>query len=407
MRKDLDRLMKERGIAGMAVFANDCYSTAMHYVTGQKIHVGLYVRAADGRAHLVHDPMERDAAAKAGCEHSGYPQHGLNAMLEQEGHPARAYGHLMADLFATMQIEGPVALYGDVPVGFAHLLTKRLLELNPKLSVDASHPDLLSLARVTKEPDEAEAIRRAARGTVAAMTKLRDFLRSLSRDGEHFRDSGGAPVKLGDLRNLLLGEFLARGLAEDGQSIVSQGRDAGVPHNIGNDDEPLTASRPVIVDIFPGEAGGGYHSDMTRTFCMGKAPEPVRKAYADVKAVFDAATKALRPGDSCRSYQQLANEIFESRGHVTRLTNEATQIGYCHNLGHGVGLSVHETPLLGGTPSNVITLEPGMVVTIEPGLYYPDQGMGMRIEDLLYVRPDGSIENLTPFPYDLEIEPRG
>ncbi len=403
MRKDLDRLMKERGIAGLAVFANDCYSTAMHYVTGQRIHHGVYFRAADGRAHLIHDPMERDAAAQAGCEHSGFPQHGLNQMLEQEGHAARAYGRLMAETFATLQVEGKVALYGEVPVGYGHLLTQRMLQLSPALSVDVSHPDLLSLARVTKDADEVEAIRRAARGTVAAMTKLRDHLASLRRDGEHFRDGGGRPVKLGDLRRLLLEEFLARGLAEDGQSIVSQGRDAGVPHNIGNDDELLAASRPVIVDIFPGEAGGGYHSDMTRTFCLGPASEPLRKAYADTKAAFDAAMKALKPGDVCRSYQQLVNELFESRGHVTRLTNEATQVGYCHNLGHGVGLSVHETPLLGGTPSNVITLEPGMVVTIEPGLYYPDQGMGMRIEDLVYIRPDGSLENLTPFPYDLEI----
>jgi Xaa-Pro aminopeptidase len=47
-----------------------------------------------------------------------------------------------------------------------------------------------------------------------------------------------------------------------------------------------------------------------------------------------------------------------------------------------------------------------MVITVEPGLYYPDRGLGVRIEDLLYVRPDGTFENLTPFPYDLEIEPR-
>ncbi len=407
MRKDLDRLMQERGIAGLAVFANDCYSTAMHYVTGQKIHYGVYFRAADGRAHLIHDPMERDAAAKAGCEHSGFPQHGLNQMLDQEGHAARAYGRLVAETFAVLQVQGKVALYGDVPVGFGHALAQRMLELNPALSVDVSHPDLLSLARVTKDTDEVEAIRRAAEGTVAAMTKLRAHLESLRRDGEHFRDGGGRPVRLGDLRRLLLEEFLARGLAEDGQSIVSQGRDAGVPHNIGNDDERLAAGRPVIVDIFPGEAGGGYHSDMTRTFGMGPAPEPLRKAYGDTKAAFDAAMKALKPGGLCRSYQQLVNELFEARGHVTRLTNEATQVGYCHNLGHGVGLSVHETPLLGGTPANVLTLEPGMVVTIEPGLYYPDQGLGLRIEDLVYIRADGTPENLTPFPYELEIEPRG
>jgi Xaa-Pro aminopeptidase len=407
MRSDLDRLMQERGLAGLVVFANDCYSPAMHYVTGQKIHFGLYLRAADGRAHLIHDPMERDAAARAGCEHSGFPQHGLNGILDAEGHPARGYGRLAAEALATLQIQGRVALYGEVPLGFGHALVSRMLELGPGLAVDLGTPDLLSQARITKDADEVEAIRRAARGTVEAMGALRAFLQSLRRDGDRFRDGGGRPVRLGDLRRLVRAEFLARGLAEDGESILSQGRDAGVPHNIGDDDAPLTAGQPLIVDIFPGEAGGGYHSDMTRTFCMGSAPERLRKVYGDTREVFDLAMKALRVGETCRSFQQQTNESFEARGHVTRLTNEATQTGYCHNLGHGVGLSVHESPLLGGTPANRLTLEPGMVVTVEPGLYYPEQGIGVRIEDLVYVRPDGSLENLTPFPYDLEIEPRG
>jgi Xaa-Pro aminopeptidase len=407
LRNDLDRLMRERGLAGMVVFANDCYSPAMHYVTGQRIHFGLYLRAADGRAHLIHDPMERDAAAKAGCEHSGFPQHGLNAIQDAEGHPARGFGRLAAEALATLQIQGRIALYGEVPVGYGHAMVERMIQLNPGLSVDLSSPDLLSLARITKDPDEVEAIRRAARGTVEAMGKLRAFLQSLRRDGEQLRDGGGRVVKLGDLRRLVLAEFLARGLAEDGESILSQGRDAGVPHNIGNDDAPLTAGQPLIVDIFPGEAGGGYHSDMTRTFCMGPAPAPLRKVYDDTHAVFDLARQALKVGETCRSFQQITNEAYEARGHVTRLTNEATQIGYCHNLGHGVGLSVHESPLLGGTPANLLKLEPGMVVTVEPGLYYPDQGIGVRIEDLIYVRPDGTFENLTPFAYDLEIEPRG
>jgi Xaa-Pro aminopeptidase len=67
---------------------------------------------------------------------------------------------------------------------------------------------------------------------------------------------------------------------------------------------------------------------------------------------------------------------------------------------------VHEAPRLGGPPSNTQTLVPGMVITVEPGLYYPSKGMGVRIEDLVLVRDDGSFENLTPLPYDWVIEPR-
>ena len=68
MRQDLDRLMKEQGLAGLVVFAYDRYSPAMYYATGQKLHFGVYFRTADGGAHLIHDPMERDQAAQVGCD---------------------------------------------------------------------------------------------------------------------------------------------------------------------------------------------------------------------------------------------------------------------------------------------------------------------------------------------------
>src|SRR5439155_16948993 len=124
-------------------------------------------------------------------------------------------------------------------------------EANPDLSVDAGFPDILSIARMTKDEDEIEAIRVAARGAVAAIGRLREYLGSLRRDGAHFRDNGSGPVTLGTLRRLIRAEFLAHGLAEDGDSIVSQGRDAGVPHNRGNDADLLLAGAPLLVDIFP------------------------------------------------------------------------------------------------------------------------------------------------------------
>src|SRR5205085_9072351 len=50
VRQDLDRLMRERGLAGLVIFAHDRYSPAMYYVTGQKIHYGIYFKSADGRS---------------------------------------------------------------------------------------------------------------------------------------------------------------------------------------------------------------------------------------------------------------------------------------------------------------------------------------------------------------------
>ena len=404
MRQDLDRLMRERGIAGMVVICADRYNPVTYYVTGQKLHVAAYFRAADGRAHLIHDPMERDQAERVGCETSSFAQHALAARIEKSGGPAGGWADLLADMLKTLGIRGKVAFFGDLSAGLAWDTLTRITEIDPGIQVDRSWPDVVTLARATKGADEIDAIRNASRGVLAAWTSLTTYLRSLKRDGDNFKNGGG-PVTLGDLRSLVNREFATFGL-EGGESIIAQGRDAGVPHNRGNDAEPLRAGAPVIVDLFPGEAGGGYHSDFTRTFCMGRAPEPLRKLYADCNDAFRLAMDSLKAGESCRAYQERVCDLFEQRGHATLRTNQGAEEGYVHGLGHGVGLSVHEAPRLGGPPSNTQALEPGMVVTVEPGLYYPSRGMGVRIEDLVAMTPDGRYENLTPAPYDLEIEPR-
>jgi Xaa-Pro aminopeptidase len=403
VRQDIDRLMREHGLAGMVVFAYDRYSPAFYYASGQKIHVGMYVRTPEGRAHLIHDPMERDQAAQVGCECSTFPQHQLNALIEREGHPARAFGVLMADTCAALGIRGPVAFFGDLGAGFAFEMLERTMKENPAITVDRGHPDVLMQARMTKDADEVAMIRRSAQGAVAAVERLREYLGTLKRDGDHFRNGAGR-VTIGSLRHMLHEEFLAHGL-EGGETIVSQGRDAGVPHNRGNDADLLRAGAPLLVDIFPGEAGGGYHSDLTRTFCLGPAPEPLKRLYADVHDAFRLAMDQLKVGEVCRSYQERVCELFEQRGHATPRTNETAQEGYVHGLGHGVGLAVHEAPRLGGPPSNTQVLEPGMVITVEPGLYYPSKDLGVRIEDLVLVREDGSFENLTPAGYELEVRP--
>jgi Xaa-Pro aminopeptidase len=165
----------------------------------------------------------------------------------------------------------------------------------------------------------------------------------------------------------------------------------------------VRAGTPILVDIFPGEAGGGYHTDMTRTFCLGPAPEPLRAAYAQCHEAYEKAMAAVRAGVPCRDLQELVCDVFEAQGHPTIRSHEGTQEGYVHSVGHGVGLAVHEGPRLGGPPSNTARLEPGHVVSVEPGLYYPERGLGVRIEDLVAVRADGGMENLTPCTTELEV----
>ncbi len=406
MRSDLDRLMQHGGLAGLVVLAHDRYGAAMHWCTGQKIHHGIYFRAADGRAHLVVDPMERDQAALAGCEWSTYATHGFLAMVKSAESQAHALAQLIANIAGTLGFAGPVAFAGDAPLGFSYALLSKLRELAPAITIDTRQPDVISLAMATKDDAELEPIRRASRGAVDAMGRVRDYLATLEPANGALTDGTHAVVTLGHVRALIHRTFAEHGLAEDGESIVAQGRDAGVPHNRGNDAEPVRAGESIIVDIFPGEAGGGYHTDMTRTFCVGPAPAPLKQMYAECREAFDVVMRDFTPGKLCRSFQDLTCDVFEKQGHATQRSKPGCDEGYVHSLGHGVGLAVHEGPRLGGGESNTVLLEPGHVVSVEPGLYYPSKGMGCRIEDLVVVRADGTIENLTPFSYELEVGAR-
>ena len=403
MRSDLDRLMQQRGLAGLVVLALDRYSPAFYYATGQKIHHGFYVRCADGRAHVVHDPMERDQAAAVGCGTSSYAQRGFLQKVKTADSQAHALGELVAEVARELGLSGRIAFTGDVPLGFGWRMLEHMRSFAPGLEVDGGQPDVLSLASMTKDADELDKIRHCSRGAVAAMERVRGELASLQRNGDGFVTAAGERATLGHLRRLLHRTFAEFGLAEDGESIVAQGRDAGVPHNRGNDSDLIRAGTPILVDIFPGEAGGGYHTDMTRTFCLGPAPDALRDVYGQCREAFDAAMTQLRAGESCRGYQELVCDVFERQGHATVRTNQAVEEGYVHGLGHGVGLAVHEGPRLGGPPTNTATLEPGHVVSVEPGLYYPSRGLGVRIEDLVAIRSDGGFENLTPAPYELEV----
>src|SRR5262245_9904477 len=319
--------MQQRGLAGLVVLALDRYSPAFYYCTGQKIHHGFYVRTADGRAHLVHDPMERDQAALVGCETSSYAQRGLLQRVKSADSQARALGELVAEVAGELGMRGRVAFVGDVPLGFGYVMLEDLTKRAPALEVDATQPDVLSVASMTKTDDELAKIRHCSRGAVEAMRRVRDELGSLRRNGDGFVTRSGDRATLGHLRRVLHRTFAEFGLAEDGESIVAQGRDAGVPHNRGNDADTIRAGAPILVDIFPAEAGGGYHTDMTRTFCLGPAPAPLHKMYAECREAFHAAMARVRGGESCRGVQELVCDVFERQGHATVRANQGVEEG--------------------------------------------------------------------------------
>lgn len=182
--------------------------------------------------------------------------------------------------------------------------------------------------------------------------------------------------------------------------IFAQGRDAGVPHSRGQDAMPLQLGQSIVFDLFPRERGGGYHHDMTRTWCIGYAPPEVQAAYDHVMTAFDIGLEAFGVGKPTYLTQEAVLDYFEAQGHPTGRNQPGTQNGYVHSLGHGIGLEIHERPSMSHLNKEDV-FQVGNVITIEPGLYYPEAGYGIRVEDAFLVREDGTLESLSPFKKDL------
>src|SRR5262249_8960530 len=173
----------------------------------------------------IHDAMERDQAARVGCDTSEFSQHGMVKLVQEEPGQPEVMGRLIGELCAQMGVKGPVAFYGPVDLGQAFRVLDRALAIHPDMTVDRGAPDVLAVARMTKEEEEIDAIRRAGEGCAAALARLREFLAGLKPAGDHLTANGGAPVKLGDLRALLGEELLRHGTLAIEEAIVSQGRD--------------------------------------------------------------------------------------------------------------------------------------------------------------------------------------
>jgi Xaa-Pro aminopeptidase len=113
-----------------------------------------------------------------------------------------------------------------------------------------------------------------------------------------------------------------------------------------------------------------------------------REVYELVRSAQEAAVAAVRAGVEAADVDAAARDEIERAG-------RAEQFG--HPTGHGVGLEVHEEPRL--APNSNGALVTGNVVTVEPGVYVAEQ-FGVRIEDLVVVRPDGC-EVLSSVPREL------
>lgn len=408
MKTDIDQLMGEANLDVLLVSGPAGHNPYMTYFTGlvHVTHSYLLVKRGE-KPILFHGAMERDEAASTGLGTVDLTNYDTIKILKDAGgDQIRARMMLLQRIFQDHGVHGRVGVYGKVEVGPFYAALNLLDEAMAEIEIVGEAPDrsVLIRARTTKDPDEVKHIQEVGKITTSVVADVAGFLTSHQvKDGVLVDREGGA-LTVGDVKRRINLWLAMRGADNPEGSIFAIGHDAGVPHSTGKDDDLIPVGKPIVFDIYPCQTGGGYYHDFTRTWCLGHAPDEVQEVYEDVLDVYETVYAAMVPNTPCRDYQVMACELFEKKGHPTVLNTPQTKEGYVHSLAHGVGLAIHEAPSFSHVETNEDQLLPGSVITHEPGLYYPEREIGVRIEDTVWMRPDGSLEVLAEYPKDLVLK---
>lgn len=158
------------------------------------------------------------------------------------------------------------------------------------------------------------------------------------------------------------------------EPIVATQPSASQPHYVPGK-RKLGKSNSVLIDM--GVKLDGYNSDLTRMISLGKISSKFKDLYNMLLNAQRSAIEIVKPGIRMLEIDTAARQFLENKG-----------LGkfFGHSTGHGIGLEIHERPIISNTNTDI--LKEGMVFTIEPGIYIPGF-CGLRIEDTVLVTKNG------------------
>jgi len=405
MKKDIDRLMKKMKIDAIYAEGQSSKDANLFYLLNGANINARYIKKRGRQAYVIHSAIEREVALKSHHRLVSFNKYDTKKIFEKYKDRTRANAFLTKAILDDLDVRGNVAFYGGSQLGQGYYYLRQLIRFSKRIKIHYdSGKDIISMARETKDKAEVDRIRKIGHAVVRSFNNLLKTVRNMKVEKNVIVKKRNKNLRIGDLRAMLQKELFENGFVNTAGMIVAQGRDAGIPHNAGNDREAVKLGKTIVFDIFPQELGGGYFYDFTRTVCFGSAPEEIKEVYKIVKDSQNYVIDLLAVGKRCRSIEKSLCNFFEKRGHRTFLSTPKTQEGYCHSLGHGLGLNVHENPTFGLLSTNKNRIERGHVFTVEPGLYYPSKGFGIRLEDVIHVDNSGRIVNLTNCARTLVVE---
>ena len=251
----------------------------------------------------------------------------------------------------------------------------RLQELHTGKCVNSS--SIVDGVRAIKTPEEQEKMRIASRLNDQVMDRI---IHALPEDHT-----------VTELADLLLQYYLDAGCSGYSfEPITAFAGNAADPHHV-TDGSRGKRGDSVVLDI--GGRKDDYCSDMTRTVFLGEVSDRQREIYEIVKEANLRGIAAAKPGARMCDVDKAARDYIAEKGFGKYFT---------HRTGHSIGLEVHEAGDVSAV--NEAVIRPGQCFSVEPGIYIPEEGIGVRIEDLVLITADGC-EVLNHYPKDLTVVP--
>lgn len=220
--------------------------------------------------------------------------------------------------------------------------------------------------RAQKDPEELERMEQAQRIAEKALGQILAEIRP-----------GVTEKEIAARLQYLMLHFGAERMSFD--PIVASGPNGSMPHAVPTE-RKIQTGEFVTMDF--GCVYKGYCSDMTRTVCVGRPTEEMKRVYETVLRAQLTGIAAARAGATGTQIDGAAREVIRRAGYGEY---------FGHAFGHGVGAEIHESP--NATPGNDKPLPVGSVISAEPGIYLPGR-FGVRIEDVL-VLEEGGCRDLT------------